>query len=96
LYLKDGAGRSPAANSVIAVSSVSSDVTVTMKSGSPVLDALDFRPTLFSFEVDASSDNLLPKCNPSGVSALGGYVRLSYTTPNKQVMTQRFDLYYRQ
>jgi hypothetical protein len=95
LNLLDAAtGRSVTAGTTISISATSSEVSAAVTSGSPVLDSLDFSPTPFTVEIDATSSSLTPLCNASGTSTGTGFVRLQYRTPGGITYTQRFDLSY--
>jgi Bacterial Ig-like domain (group 1) len=98
--LSDGQGRSVAAGSTISVEFLSlSGATVSIKSGSPVLDQLGgYEPTLFGYEVDVSAASLTPLCNAAGTppSTPQMYFRLSYQTPSGVTYRQRVDVYYPQ
>jgi hypothetical protein len=99
LLLSDGAGRSTAAGTVVSAPFASSEVKVTVKSGSPVLDQLaaNFPPTTFGFEVDLTSEDLAPLCNPDGApAASNAYFRLAFQTPGGIVFSQRIELAYPQ
>jgi hypothetical protein len=95
LYLEDDdTGRSVAAGTVIGVGSKSSNISASITFGSPVLDSLSFTPTLFSVEIDASSTDLFPLCDPTGTVDIRGSVLLTYTTPNGISFAQRFSIAY--
>lgn len=99
LLLSDGAGLAPAAGAAITVGFASSDLAVSVPTGSPTLDQLasGFPPLLFSFLVDVTSTALRPACNPTGtVMPSGLYFRAQHATPGGTVFTQRFDLSYPQ
>ncbi|MEN9544072.1 MAG: hypothetical protein RLZZ598_905 [Pseudomonadota bacterium] len=99
LLLSDGNGHAPAAGTTIAAPFASSDVTVTVKTGTPVLDQLvtGFPPVEFGIEVDLSSTTLNPICKtvagtvPSGEDA---FFRLEFKTPSGQIFSQRIGLSY--
>lgn len=97
LVLSDGHGRAPAAGTVIATGLTSSNVTVAVKAGSPVLDQLaaGFPPTGFGIEVDLTSTTLVPVCNPAGsIAASPLFFNLQYTSPGGLVFVQRIGLSY--
>jgi hypothetical protein len=98
LYLSDGSGRSVAAGTGITAPSTSTGVTVAVKTGSPVLDQLSgFSPNLFSIEIDLTSTDLVPLCDPTmgvGSSGSGAFIRLEFKTPHNIVFSQRIDLNY--
>ena len=102
LALSDGHspnGRSTAAGTIIAAGLTSSNLAVSVKAGSPVLDQLGagFPPTGFGIEVDASSTSLAPVCKPAGVVAASPlFFNLQYTSPGGIVYVQRIALSYPQ
>lgn len=100
LALSDGNGRSTAAGTTIGSSFASTGVTISMKSGTPVLDQLGgtFTPTLFGFEIDLTSTSLVPRCNAASSAPADSpaFLRLSFTTPNGVVFSQRIGLAYPQ
>lgn len=99
LLLSDGHGRSTAAGTTITTGLTSSNLTVSIKAGSPVLDQLGagFPPTDFGFEVDATSTSMSPVCNPAGtVAASPLFFNLQYTSPGGVVYVQRVGLSYPQ
>jgi len=89
-------GRSVAAETAISVASTSSDVTATVKSGTPVLDSTSFAPLGFTVEVDLTGADLAPDCVPGGTLNQSGFVTLQYATSNGVTFTQRFALIYPQ
>ena len=98
--LRDAAGRSVAAGTVISTSLASTDMAVAIKSGSPVADQLTFAPGPFAFEIDATATTLTPSCKTSGGVIPGtpqAYVYLGFQTPHGIIKTsQRIDIYYPQ
>ena len=99
LALSDGHDRSTAAGTNIAAGLTSSNLAVSVKAGSPVLDQLGagFPPTGFGIEVDASSTSLAPVCKPAGVIAASPlFFNLQYTSPGGIVNVQRIALSYPQ
>lgn len=100
LRLSDGSTpyRSVAAGTTIKPSFSSSGVTVSMRSGSPVLDQVTstFAPTDFGIEI-ALALPLAPACSATGtVGASEAFLRLEFTTPNNITYTQRIALRYPQ
>lgn len=94
--LQDAEGRSAPAGTTVKVDAVSSNVSASVTSGSPVLDSLSFEPTSFTVAVDASSEDLLPVCSSGGTVQVGGFVTLSFTTPGNIKYVQRLSLSYPQ
>lgn len=91
--LQDVQGRAAAAGTVISVDLTSSNLNATIKSGSPVLDQLasDFAPTVFGFEVDATS---LPACSATGGNWGQAFVNIGWTSPHGVKASQRIDIRY--
>lgn len=101
LYLSDGSGRSTAAGTTISAPTASSGATVTVKTGSPVLDQVGggFPPTLFSVEIDLSGTSLSPACNAAAgagtpTAADPTFFRLEFKTPNSLLFSQRVEVLY--
>lgn len=95
--LADGFGHSPAAGTLVEPNSSTSEVGVTIKAGSPVLDAGDFQPVGVVVEVDLTSTRLSPQCVAGGTVREAGFVSLKFTTPAaKRVTLKRMRLFYPQ
>ena len=95
LGLADGEGRSVAAGTTIATAFLDSGLTVTVPSGSPVLDTLGggFPPTAFALKiVVADKDPTL--CVPGGSSTGTAVMRLAFRTPGGIQFTQRVTVTY--
>jgi hypothetical protein len=98
LLLSDGSGKAPAAGTTVSVASTSSNVTASVKAGSPVLDQLDgnFSPVLITIEVDLTSTLLVPRCVVGGVNSISSNtIRLNYKI-GSNVYPQTFNLQYGQ
>ncbi|MFG6455320.1 hypothetical protein [Roseateles sp. BYS96W] len=79
--LQDSTGYAMAAGTVVAVDSTSTgDLVATIKSGNPVMDALDLAPTAVAFEINATNASL--GCNAAGTGQGTAEVTLSWTTPH--------------
>lgn len=97
LALEDSdTGRSVAAATTIKVLTASTNISASIKSGSPVADSPDLTPTPFTIEVDVSSTDLRPLCNAAGTVAEGGFLTLQYQTPGGSLTQQRFSVFYPQ
>ena len=99
--LSDGAGRAPAAGTTILSSFASSNIAVSVKAGSPVLDQLaaGFPPVTFGIEIDLTSTSLIPACKPGGTvrpTSPATFFRLESKTPSGLVFSQRIELAYPQ
>jgi hypothetical protein len=95
LLLQDGEARSVAAGATIATAFLDSGLTVTVPSGSPVLDTLGggFPPSDFALKVVVGT--AAPTSCVSGGAATGTAVmRLAYKTPGGIQFTQRVTVTY--
>ena len=99
LLLSDGNNHATAATTTVSSPFASTGVTVSVKTGSPVLDqlALGFPPTRLGIEVDLTNTQLVPVCKPGGmVTGSQAFFRLEYKSPGGIVYTQRIGLEYPQ
>lgn len=99
MLASDGNGRSTAAGTTIAAPFASSNVTVAVKTGTPVLDQLaaNFPPTPFGIEVDVSAATLIPRCVAGGtVQASGTFFNLEFKSPRNIIYSQRIGVAYPQ
>ncbi len=90
--LQDSTGHALAAGTVVAVDDASGDLASTIKSGTPVLDAVDLSPTPVVFEIDATNTNL--GCKASGTAQGSAYVNLRWTTPHGNQQFWRVEVTY--
>ncbi len=81
------------AGTTIAATALTSDVTATIKSGSPVLDRAVFR-NRFTVEVDLSSTSLKPACSSTGTSTKFAEISLKFTAGNTVVETDIINVSY--
>ncbi|HEY4081438.1 MAG TPA: hypothetical protein VGM81_12130 [Burkholderiaceae bacterium] len=97
--IQDSYGRSVTTGTVVSVPLTSSNIGVTVRSGSPVADALDFTPTTLGFEIDATASALTPPCKVNGSipSTPQAFMIFGFQTPKGVVKNQqRIDIYYPQ
>lgn len=95
MLLQDSAtGRSVNAGTTVALNSATSNLSATVKAGSPVLDSRTFAPTPLSLEVDATSTSLSPACSATGGNQATGFVTLKFTSTGGDVSYQRFNIVY--
>ncbi len=72
------AGFGAPANTTVGVNSLTSDFTAIIKSGGTILDQARQR-TSTTFEFDASSTALVPKCDRTGLSRASAFVEVTFT-----------------
>lgn len=72
------AGFGAPANTTVAISSLTSEFTATIKSGGTILDQARQR-TSTTFEFDASSTALVPRCDRTGPGRASGLIEVTFT-----------------
>jgi hypothetical protein len=77
-YIGTPAGSPAPAGTTIEVKALSSNLTATLKTDSPILDLARTR-TLIGIEFDASNATLTPACVPSGLNTASGRVQVKLT-----------------
>jgi Bacterial Ig-like domain (group 1) len=93
LYAGDADNLAIAAGSTITVRTPGKNVTATIKNGSPVLDSLNYLPTSFRIEIDATA--AAPACTGLGAVTLTNF-ELEFKSPNGVTSVVPLNIVYKQ